>query len=85
MKTPQQVNKQNARLLSVAAYVDLTQKYKSDEQVSEWNGKEMNEMSWILVRVVTQSQRGISPAKRYIFNHTMGCIRALCEFFTYAQ
>jgi len=49
----------------------------------EW--KEMKEMSWYLLGVVTQSLRGESPARRAILNHPIQCIRALLEFYLYAQ
>jgi len=45
MKTHKWLNKYNAFWLSVAAYHDLTSKYKSDEQLSQWNRKEMNQLS----------------------------------------
>jgi len=44
-KTHERLDKYNAMWLSVPAYHDLTPKYKSYEEVSEWNGKEMNEIS----------------------------------------
>jgi hypothetical protein len=37
------------------AYHNLTSKTKSYEEVSQWNGKEMKEMNWYLLEVVTQS------------------------------
>ena len=62
MKTHEQLDKYNAISLSVPAYHDLTRKNKSYEEVSQWKGKEMNEMSRYLLGVVTQSLRGGSPA-----------------------
>jgi len=67
------------------AYHDLTPKNKSYEEVSQWNGKEMKEMSQYLLGVVTQSLQGGSPAQRPIFNHAMNCTRALLEFYMYAR
>jgi hypothetical protein len=44
-KTHKRLDKYNAIWLSVPAYDDLTPKDKSYEEVSQWNGKEMKEMS----------------------------------------
>ena len=75
----------NAIWLSVPAYHDFTPKTKSYEEVSQWNGKEMKEMSRYLVGVVTQSLREGSPAQGPIFNHAIECTRALLEFYMYAR
>jgi hypothetical protein len=84
MKTHKRLDKYNAIWLSVPAYHDLTPKNKSYEEVSQWNGKEMTEMSRYLLGVVTQSLQGGSPAQRPIFNHAIECTRALLEFYMYA-
>jgi len=76
MKTHERLDKYNAIWLSVPAYHDLTPKHKSYEEVSQWNGKEMKEMSQYLLGVVTQSLRGGSPAQRPIFNHAIECTQA---------
>jgi len=55
MKTRKRLDMYNAIWLSAPAYHDLTQKNKSYEEVSEWTGKEMKDMSWYLLGVVTQS------------------------------
>jgi len=55
MKTHEQRDKYNAIWLSVPAYHDPTPKTKSYEEVSQWNRKEMKEMSRYLLGVVTQS------------------------------
>jgi len=62
-----------------------TPKNKSYEEVSQWNGKEMKEMSRYLLRVVTESLRDRSPAQCAIFNHAMECTQALLEFSLYAR
>jgi hypothetical protein len=49
MKTHKQLDKYTAIWLSTPAYHDLTPKNKSDEEVSQWNGKEMKEMSRYLI------------------------------------
>ena len=85
MKTHERVDKYNAIWLSVPAYHDLTPKNKSYEEVSQWNGKEMKEMSRYLLGVVTQSLRGGSTAQRPIFNRAIECTRALLEFYMYAR
>jgi len=85
MKTHERLDKYKAICLSVPAYDDLTPKNKSHQEVSQWNGKEMKEMSRYLLEVVTQSLRGGSPAQRPIFNRAIECTRALLEFYMYAQ
>jgi hypothetical protein len=85
MQTHKRLDKYNAIWLSVPAYHDLTPKNTSFEEVSQWNGKEMKEMSRYLLGVVTQSPRGGSPAQRPIFNHTSECTQALLEFYMYAR
>jgi hypothetical protein len=55
MNTHERLDKYNAIWLSVPAYHDLTPKNKSYEEVSQWNGKEMKEMSRSLLGVLTQS------------------------------
>ena len=55
MKMYEWLDKYNAIWLSVSAYHDLTPKNKSYGEVSQWNGKEMTEMSQYLLGVVTQS------------------------------
>jgi len=55
MKTHERLDKFNAVWLSVPAYHNLTPKNKLYEEVSQWNGKEMKEMSQYLLGVVTQS------------------------------
>ena len=77
----EQLDKYNAICLSVPAYHDLTLKSKSIEEVSQWNGKEMKQMSQYLLRVVTKSLRGGSPAQCPIFNRAMQCTRGLLEFY----
>ena len=62
LKTHKWLDKSNAIWLSVPAYHDLTPKNKTYEEVSQWNGKVMKEMSRYLLGVVTQSLRGGSPA-----------------------
>jgi hypothetical protein len=68
MKTQERLDKCNALWLSVPAYHDLIPKPKSNDEVSQWNGKEIKEMSQYLLGVVTQSLRGGSPAQHPIFN-----------------
>jgi hypothetical protein len=73
MKTHEPLDKYNAIFLSVPAFHGLTSKNMSYEEVAQWNGKEMREMSQYLLGVVTQSQRGRSPAQRLIFNRAIQC------------
>jgi hypothetical protein len=84
MKTHERLDKYNAIWLSVPAYHNLTPKNKSYVEVSQWNGKEMKEMSRKLLGVVTQSLRGGNPTQRPIFNRAIECTRALLEFYMYA-
>jgi len=85
MKTHERLNKYNATWLSMPAYHDLTPKTKSYKEVSQWNGKEMEEMSRYLLGVVTQSLRGGSTAQRPIFNRAIECTQAMLEFYMYAR
>jgi hypothetical protein len=85
MKTNELLDKYNAIWLSVPAYYNLTPKNKSYEEVSQWNGKEMKEISRYLLGVVTQSLRGGSPTQGPIFNHAFVCTTALLELYMYAR
>jgi len=85
MKTHEQLDKYNAIWLSMSAYHNLTPKNKSYEEVSQWNGKGMKDMSRYLLGVVTQSLRGGSPAQCPIFNHAIECTGPLLEFYMYAR
>jgi len=77
MKTHEWLDKYNATWLSVPAYHDLTPKNKPYEEVFQWNGKEMKEMSRYLLGVVTQSLRGRNPTQRPILNCAIECTQAL--------
>jgi hypothetical protein len=85
MKTHEWLDKYNAIWLSVRAYHDLTPKIKSYEEFSQWNGKEMKEISRYLDGVVTQSPQGGRCAQRPIFNLPIECTWALSEFYMYAR
>jgi hypothetical protein len=85
MKLHAQLDKYNAIWVSVPAYHNLTPKTKAYEEVSQWNGKEMKEISRYLLGVVTQSLRGGSSAQSPICNRAIECTRALLEFHMYAQ
>jgi hypothetical protein len=80
MMTHEWLDKYNAIWLSMPDYHDLTPKTKSYEGVSQWDGKEMKEMSQYLLRVVTQSPQGGSPAKPAILNRSIECTWTLSEF-----
>ena len=84
-KTHEQLDKYNAIWLSVPAYLNLTPQNQSYVEASQWNEKEMKEMSRYLLVVVTQSLQGGSPAQRLIFNRAIECIWALLEFYMYAR
>jgi hypothetical protein len=79
------LDKYNAIWLSVPAYHDLTPKNKSYEEVSQWSGKEVKEMSRYLLGVVTQTLRGGTNVERPIFNRAIECTRALLEFYMYSR
>jgi len=85
MKRHEWLDKYNAIWLSVPAYHDLTPKNKLYEGVSQWNEKEMKEMSRYMLGVVTQSLRGGSPTQHPIFNRAIECTRALLEFYMYPR
>ena len=57
----------------------------SNEEVCDWNGKDIKGISGYLFRVVTQSLRGGSPAQPPIFNRAIECTRAWLEFYMSAQ
>jgi len=85
MKMHKRLNKNNAIWLPVPAYQDITPRDILDEELSQWNGKEMKEMSRYLLRVVTQSLRGGSPAQHRILNNPIECPRALLKVYMYAR
>jgi prepilin-type processing-associated H-X9-DG protein len=85
MKMHQQLDKYNAIRLSVPAYHDLTPKNESYVDVSQWNWKEMKEMSRYQLGVVTQSLQGGIPAQHPTFDCATQCTLALLEFYMYAQ
>jgi len=85
MKTHKRLDKYNAIWLSVPAYHDLTPTNESYEQVSQWNGKEMREMSRYLLGGVTQSLRGGGPAQYPVFARAIERTRALLQFYMYAR
>jgi len=84
MKTHEQLDKYNAIWLSVPAFHNLTPKNKSYEDVFQWNGRKMKEMSQYLLGVITQCLRGGSPTQCPIFNRAIECTQALLEFHMYA-
>jgi hypothetical protein len=84
IKMHERLNKYNAIWFSVGAYHDLTPNHKSYEVVSQWNGKEMKEMSQCLLGVVTQPLQGGSPTQPHIFNLAIECKQAVLEFYLYA-
>jgi hypothetical protein len=63
MKTHERLDKYNAKWISMPAYHNLIPKNKSYDEVSQWNGKEMKEISRYLLGVVTKSLKGGSPAQ----------------------
>jgi len=66
-------------------YHDLKLWNLSYEEVSQWNGKEIKEISRFLLGVETQSAWGGSPTQHPIFNRSMGCTQALLEFYMYVS
>jgi hypothetical protein len=81
----ERLNKYNVIWLSLSANHDLTPKNKSYEEVSQLNGKEMKEMSWYLLGVVTKSLRGGNHAHHPLIKCAIECTRALLEFYMYAR
>jgi len=77
VKMDERLDTFNAIWFSVPAYHDLTPTTKSYEEVSQFNGKEMKKMMRYLLRVVTQSLLGGSPAQRPIVNRAIECTRGL--------
>jgi hypothetical protein len=80
LKMHKRLDKCIAIWFSVPGYHHLTPNYKSYEEVSRWNGKEMKEMNQYQLGFLTQSVRGESLAQRPIFNYAMVCTQALLEF-----
>jgi len=80
MKTHKGLDKYNKIWFSVPAYHDLTPKNKSYEEVSQWNGQAMKDMSWYLLEVVSQSIQGGSPTQHPIVNRAVKCRWALLKF-----
>ena len=87
MKTHGRLDRYNALWLSVPAYHDLTPKTKSYEEVSQWSGKEVKEMSRYLLAVVVQTLRTgtVGPSDRTLFNRAIECTRTLLEFYMYSR
>jgi hypothetical protein len=85
MKTHERLDKYHAIWLFVSAYLNLTPKNKSYEKVSQWNRKEMKEISSYLLEVVTKSLQGRSPTQHPIFYRTIECTWALLEIYMYAR
>jgi hypothetical protein len=75
----------NPTWLSVPTYHNFTPNNKSDEEVSQWKGNKMKQMSQYMLGVVTQCVRGRRPAQRPIFSRQIQCTWALLEFFMYVQ
>jgi len=70
---------------SVPAYHHLTPNIMSYEEVARWNGKELKEMSWYLLGVVTQYLQGGGHTQGTIFHYAIECTRALLGFHMYAR
>jgi hypothetical protein len=83
MKTHEQLNKYYEIWLSVPAYHNLTPKTKSNENVSQQKGKEMNEICQDIVGVVTRTVRGGSTIQCCTFNHPFEGRWAMFEFYMY--
>jgi len=84
-KTREHLDMYNAIWLSAPAYHDLTPKHKSYEEVSQWNGKEIKEISQYLLGVVTQYLQGGNPTQRPIFHRSIEYTWALLDFSMYAR
>jgi len=85
LQTHKQLNQDNAIWISMPAYQDLTPSNQSYEEVSQWNGKKLKEMSWYLPAVVSQSLRGSSPAECLKCTCGIECTLGSLEFHMYAR
>jgi hypothetical protein len=85
METHERLDNYNAIWLSVPAYHDPTPKKKSHEEICQWNGKEMKEMSRYLLGVVTQTLQGGNSAQHPIFKCASVYPQALSEFNMYTR
>jgi hypothetical protein len=55
--------------LSVPAYLDMTQPKKSHEEITQWTGTELPQISRYLLGVVTNTLRSPSPLEKPIFDN----------------
>jgi hypothetical protein len=79
------LDKFNAIRLSVSANYDLSPKTKTYVVVTQWNGKEMKEMSQYLLGVVTQALQGRFPAQCPIYTCVIDCKWAVLGFHIAAR
>ena len=85
MKMHKQLDKYNAIWLFLPSYHDLTPKNKSYEEVSQWNGKELKELSRDLLGVQAGSLHDGITAHCPKFNCAIECTQPLLEFYIHAQ
>jgi len=71
--------------LSVPVYLDMAQPWRTYEEVSSWQGKEIKTMSCFLVAILRCALRAPSASQHGIFNQAIECSRALVEFYLYSQ
>jgi len=76
MKLHTWLDKYIAITLFMPAYLKLTKRNTSYEEVSQWNRVVINRMSWYLLGVATQTLQDGSPTHRPIINPAMECTSA---------
>jgi hypothetical protein len=85
MKKFKRLERYNEIWLSVPAYLDMTQPKKSYEEITQWTGTELRQISRYLLGVVTNTLRSPSPLEKPIFDNVIQCTRALLEFYLYCR
>jgi hypothetical protein len=69
MKKFKRLERYNEIWLSVPAYLDITQPKKSYEEITQWAGTELRQISRYLLGVVTNTLRSPSPLEKPIFDN----------------
>jgi hypothetical protein len=85
LKKYNRLDRFNDLWLSVPAYPDFTKPTKAYEEVSQWTGKELKNMSRFLVSVLSNALRCPEHHERADFNDAIECTRALLDFYMYCR
>jgi hypothetical protein len=85
LKKHKRLERFNDLWLSIPAYPDFTKPTKAYEEVSQWTGKELKNMSRFLVSVLSNALRCPEYHERADFNDAIECTRALLDFYMYCR